>query len=664
MSSLNCLRVRDLIRAVRKCKSPSEEQALINRERAKIVEEALRDRSAYTRSRNMLKLMFISMIGYSTSSTQLEIVHLLAQGNFSGKRIGYLALSIMTDENDEILTLVENHMKNDFSDSCELHQVVALNAAANTASEDMSRDILDDVLKLMKSRSTVVRRKAHLCALRIARKVPEYIENFLTQVEHELFGYMGSKSLLCALTLINYCLQKPEGKPFLPHYRALACTASSRLVEIFSSFDDETVVDGVSDPFVQVKLMEFLRIVGKDYESVAEVAVEPLNSVLALPGRDTNANNMIRYECARTMLTVLHDVPSRRNAINMMFRFLETKTSNFRFVALNCLGDYAHLEIPLFQAHQHTILDLMKDSDVSIRSRALNLTVKLITNTNVRLLVPDLLDFLKISEGDLKIPLVDHLCTLVEEKSPSEEWRIDMSLKILKAGEKHVKETFSNRFIALVSQQNDELKLRVVTTLWGVVSSRDFDALVQNRVALMLCAIWCVGEFGLLLVDAKKTTAEEIGRSVSNVTLATINNKIKLYGMTAMMKLASRCAEVVPAALKMFGFLLQSMDCELRQRASEYTVLLKEYQDAASFCFSPVPPVEPSSSLAAPPPSKSVPRRQSAVMDTSIKALDDLFGSSANAAPLEQSVGAVEVTAPAAHADPLALLFGDVVSPC
>ncbi|EPY26953.1 AP-1 complex subunit gamma-1 [Angomonas deanei] len=595
MSSMNSMRLRELIRSVRKCKTADEERSLINRECA-VIKEGFQENTPYLRTRCMLKLLYVRMLGYSTEFGQLEVVNLLAQSDFSGKRIGYLALQLLIDETDEVLTLAENHMKNDMGGRNALHQVVALNAAANIASEDMCRDVFDDVMRIIDGRhGKQIKAKACLTAVKIVRKVPEQIEYFLEKFtgvfNPECNGYM-----LCALTLVNYCLQTREGASFIPTYRKLA-TAAVRVLKSFvlSARITEQDVCGITDPFLQVKILEFMRIIGQG----SAVTSEALNDVLAQVITNTDASRnvgcAIHYECVRTINTIESDDGLRLLAVNTISRFLSSsRDNNLRVVALKTLLDYAHTygDLDTVQQHRETIIECMRDPDVSIRRRALELTVALVTEDNVRLMVPDLLQYLTLCSNDMREETTTHICRIIEEKSPGDEWRVELSLKVLKVSKQHAKVDFAKRLVGILSQQKEDVQATSVKFLWDEASF-PFDAIHHARKAFMVAALWSIGEYCDLLTTKYKVTPQEVVTCLVDITNNTPFPLLKQYGLTAMMKTATKFPAVAKSALSAMSSHLSSLDCELQQRASEYATLLKDFPEDAKFCFAKMPPICP-----------------------------------------------------------------------
>lgn len=80
-------KLRDLIRAIRACKTAADERDVINKECAQI-RNAFRAEDNDHRARNMAKLLYIHMLGYPAHFGQLECLKLVVSTRFSDKRIG------------------------------------------------------------------------------------------------------------------------------------------------------------------------------------------------------------------------------------------------------------------------------------------------------------------------------------------------------------------------------------------------------------------------------------------------------------------------------------------------------------------------------------------------------------------------------------------------
>nr|GMD37012.1 AP-1 complex subunit gamma-2-like [Ipomoea batatas]GMD95580.1 AP-1 complex subunit gamma-2-like [Ipomoea batatas]GMD97041.1 AP-1 complex subunit gamma-2-like [Ipomoea batatas]GME01664.1 AP-1 complex subunit gamma-2-like [Ipomoea batatas] len=102
------LNYRDMIRAIRACKTAAEERAVVRKECAAIRDAISENDQDYTH-RNLAKLMFIHMLGYPTHFGQMECLKSIASPGFPEKRIGYLGLMLLLDERQEVLMLLIPH---------------------------------------------------------------------------------------------------------------------------------------------------------------------------------------------------------------------------------------------------------------------------------------------------------------------------------------------------------------------------------------------------------------------------------------------------------------------------------------------------------------------------------------------------------------------------
>lgn len=120
-------------------------------------------------------------------------------------------------------------------------------------------------------------------------------------------------------------------------------------------------------------------------------------------------------------------------AINILGRFLLNNDKNIRYVALNTLLKTVHIDTSAVQRHRSTILECLKDPDVSIRRRAMELSFALVNAQNIRTMMKELLTFLEKSEPEFKAPCSSSIVLAAERFAPNKRWHLDTLLKVLVA---------------------------------------------------------------------------------------------------------------------------------------------------------------------------------------------------------------------------------------
>lgn len=84
------------------------------------------------------------------------------------------------------------------------------------------------------------------------------------------------------------------------------------------------------------------------------------------------------------------------------------------------------------QRHRNIILDCLRDGDISIRRRALELSYALVNESNVRVMTRELLAFLEVADNEFKLGLTTQICLAAERFAPNKRWHIDTVLRVLK----------------------------------------------------------------------------------------------------------------------------------------------------------------------------------------------------------------------------------------
>jgi len=570
------IRLRELIRNVRACKTQADERACIHKECAAI-RTAFKEESNELRHRNVAKLLFIHMLGYPTHWGQMECLKLIAGAKFLEKRIGYLGLMILLDERQEVLMLVENSLKNDLQSQNQYIAGLACCSIGNISSAEICRDLSPEVEKLMVGSNPFVAKKAALCSIRILRKCPELVDTYVDRVG-TLLGSRNHAVLLTALKLMReMCLIEP---PMIEQLRRHTTTLIAALKNlVLSGYAPEHDVHGIVDPFLQVEILRMLRILGAKHAETSD----QMNDILAQVATNTesakNAGNAILYECVLTIMAIDVESGLRVLAINILGRFLINRDNNIRYVALNTLHKVVGQDPQAVQRHRNTIVDCLKDNDSSIRQRALELVYALVNEANVKVLVKELLSYLMACDVEFKDELTQRICHVVEKYATDKEWHVDTIIQTLLVSTNFTSEETVCSMIALITS-NPDLQAYATHKLYVTLAAS------TTQPVLLQLAVWCVGEYGELLISSPNPDGSGESpdpKAVVDLLAGVLRSPVadmvtKEYTINALMKLTSRFAAGTPALALIHKQLAQystSMSLELQQRSVEYSSLLK-----------------------------------------------------------------------------------------
>lgn len=152
-----------------------------------------------------------------------------------------------------------------------------------------------------------------------------------------------------------------------------------------SAYSPEYDVNGVTDPFLQVKILRVLRLLGTKNTQSSELMHDILAQVFLYFCIRTktlqvatntecsrNVGNAILYECVLTIMGIEAEPGLRVLAVNILGKFLLNKDNNIRlpitlytcspirYVALNTLNKSVEANMVAVQRHRNTIVDCLR----------------------------------------------------------------------------------------------------------------------------------------------------------------------------------------------------------------------------------------------------------------------------------------------------------------
>lgn len=535
------------------------------------------------------------MLGYPAHFGQLECLKIVASQKFTDKRIGYLGAMLLLDEKQEVHLLVTNSLKNDLGHQTQYIQSLALCTLGSICSTEMSRDLAGEIEKMIKSSNAYIKKKAILCAFCIIRKVPDLLEMFIPSTR-TLLNEKNHGVLLTAVCLITeMCEKSPDA---LTHFRKVVPQLVRILKNlIMAGYSPEHDVSGVSDPFLQVKILRLLRRLGKNDTEASETMNDILAQVATNTDTSKNVGHAILYEIVLTIMGIKSEAGLRVLAVNILGRFLLNNDKNIRYVALNTLLKVVQADYNAVQRHRTTIVDCLKDPDVSIKKRAVELSFALINTSNVRGMMKELLHFLETCEPEFKPDICSKIVMAAENHSPTKRWHIDTVMKVLVTAGNYVRDDTVSITIQLAAEMK-ELHPYIVQQLF-----KNFKDHLDEQ-SLIQVSVWCIGEYGEYLLTGECGEDEPVQASEDEVVTElekvlsnhNLNEITKEYAITALMKLSSRFRTSIGRIKDIMSVYGKSVNVELQQRSVEYSQIFNKFDSLRFSLLEQMPLIETSRS--------------------------------------------------------------------
>ena len=97
----------------------------------------------------LIRAIYVEMLGHDASFSHIYAVNLTQSKSLLVKRIGYLAASLLIDENSEMIILMISTMQKDLQSRNHLEVLAALNCLSKLCNENVMLAVSDSVIQLL-----------------------------------------------------------------------------------------------------------------------------------------------------------------------------------------------------------------------------------------------------------------------------------------------------------------------------------------------------------------------------------------------------------------------------------------------------------------------------------------------------------------------------------
>ncbi|KAH8600896.1 Adaptor protein-like protein complex AP-2 [Bisporella sp. PMI_857] len=567
---------------LRNARARELEEKRINKELANIrhdTSEYNGNLNGYHKKKYVCKLLYIYILGWNVDFGHLEAVNLISANKYSEKQIGYLAMTLFLHEQHELLHLVVNSIRKDLMDHNELFNCLALHAIANVGGREMGEALSGEVHRLLISPTSkaFVKKKAALTLLRLYRKHPDIVQ---PQWAERIISLMDDVDMGVALSVTSLVMALAQDNP--EQYKGSYVKAASRMKRILvdGEYAQDYLYYKVPCPWIQVKMLRLLQYFPPSEDThVRELIRESLQKILNLAldmpknVQQNNAQNAVLFEAINLIIHLDTEQALMKQISTRLGKFIQSRETNVRYLGLEAMTHLAARAETLdpIKQHQSIIIGSLKDRDISVRRKGLDLLYSMCDQSNAQPIVGELLSYLQNADFAIREEMVLKIAILTEKYATDIQWYVDISLRLIAMAGDHVSDEVWHRVIQIVTN-NEELQVYAAQNILQYVKAD------HCHETLVKIGGYILGEFGHLIAEDRGCSPIEQFIALQS-KLQGCSSSTRAIILSSFIKFVNLFPEIKPRLLYVFEAYSHTLDSELQQRACEYLALALQPTD-------------------------------------------------------------------------------------
>jgi AP-2 complex subunit alpha len=477
-------------------------------------------------------------------------------------------------ENSDLVKLVINSMKKDLDDFHETFNCLSLCGIANLGGREVAESLSLDVFRLLVSGNSpnFVKKKAALCLLRLYRKHPDVMP--VSEWADKIISILEDFDMGVTTSVLSLITAMAQAQPELMASCVPKAVYRLHKVVLEKEYTPDYLYYFVPVPWLQVKILRLLQIYPapqdravRDKLNLCLQAIFNNSNEVPKNVQQNNAMNAVLLEALNLVIQIDSDSDLVVQAAGLLCRYLSSKETNMRYLGLETLSQLASFPqcLDIIKKNQDTIFLSLKDKDVSVRRRALDLLYSMCDNSNAKAIVTELLQQLQVADYAMKEEMVLKIAILTEKFASEPTWYVDVMFKLIAIAGEHVSQEVWYRVIQSVT--NDEgMHLYASRQVFQYLKSPS-----ANEI-LVKVGGYILGEYGDLIVnDPGCSPIDQFNALQNKYGICSASTRAVL--LTTYGKFINIFPEIKRECLSVLQQHTNVLDCELQQRACEYIAL-------------------------------------------------------------------------------------------
>jgi AP-2 complex subunit alpha len=286
-----------------------------------------------------------------------------------------------------------------------------------------------------------------------------------------------------------------------------------------------------------------------------------------------NIKLSVIFEAIKLLIEFDRESKNAIKAMAILTHFLSAKETNFRYVGLDIMSHFIGYPETKAQIKLQidSIIESLKDKDLSVQQRALDLLFYMCDGEIAGRVVKELIDFLPLANYEIQDELVLKIAILAEKYGTSRAWFIDIILELISSAGDYV---------------GDEIWFHVVQIVTNHEQVREYAATrVMKDLKRELCnektvkiGGYIIGEYGHLIANEPGLSPLEQFITLHS-KFRTASSSTRYILLSTYLKMVNLFPEIKQEVVRVFRHYSRVLDLELQQRACEYLSILEMETD-------------------------------------------------------------------------------------